>query len=222
MNVLSLKNSQYFFSVAFLVLLVLNQTQVYAGDKDKASVIQKVQMMTGREDRPVRSVKNVILLIPDGCSLATVSAARWYQWLKNPDKPALYIDPYISGTVRTFSSNAPIGDSAPTASCYMTGELSRAGFVSTYPPFGGKDDIFTVDSTRAYQPLMTVLEAIKLLYGKSSGLVFTCEFTHATPADCSSHTYNRNDYTSISSQMVHNNLDVVIGGGVSILQKECL
>jgi len=219
MSVLSLKNGHYFFSLAFLVLLVLNQTQVYAGNEDKASIIQKVKLTTGREDRPVRPVKNVILMIPDGCSLETVSAARWYQWLQNPDMPALYIDPYVCGTIRTFSSNAPIGDSAPTVSCYMTGEPSRSGFVATYPPYGGNDDILFVDSTKAYQPLMTVLEAVKLLYGKSTGLVFTCEFPHATPADCSSHDYNRNDYTSIASQMVHNNLDVVIGGGVGLLQK---
>ena len=67
----------------------------------------------------VKPVKNVILLIPDGTSLATVSMARWLQWYTNPDKPKLNIDPYLCGTVRTHSSNAPIGDSAPTTSCYM-------------------------------------------------------------------------------------------------------
>ena len=60
----------------------------------------------------VKPVKNVILLIPDGTSLATVSMARWLQWYTNPDKPKLNIDPYLCGTVRTHSSNAPIGDSA--------------------------------------------------------------------------------------------------------------
>ena len=75
----------------------------------------------------VKPVKNVILLIPDGTSLATVSMARWLQWYTNPDKPKLNIDPYLCGTVRTHSSNAPIGDSAPTTSCYMTGQPSRSG-----------------------------------------------------------------------------------------------
>ena len=68
----------------------------------------------------VKPVKNIILLIPDGTSLSTVSIARWLQWYNNPDMPNLAIDPYMCGTVRTFSSNAPIGDSAPTTSCYMT------------------------------------------------------------------------------------------------------
>lgn len=213
------KHSNYSLFFVLVFILFSNLT-AFAASEDKASVLKKIKQTTGREERPVRPVKNVILLIPDGCSFSTVSAARWYQWLKNPDLPGLYIDPFMCGTVRTSSSNAPIGDSAPTTSCYMTGELSRTGFVSTYPPYGGENDIFETDSTRAYQPMMTVLEAVKLLYGKSTGLVFTCEFTHATPADCSSHSYNRNDYKSISSQMVHNNLDVVIGGGVGILEKE--
>ena len=85
------------------------------------------------EKENVKPVKNVILLIPDGTSLATISIARWLQWYQDPSKPKLNIDPYLCGTVRTHSSNAPIGDSAPTTSCYMTGQPSRTGYVSTYP-----------------------------------------------------------------------------------------
>ena len=66
------------------------------------------------EKENVKPVKNVILLIPDGTSLATISIARWLQWYQDPSKPKLNIDPYLCGTVRTHSSNAPIGDSAPT------------------------------------------------------------------------------------------------------------
>lgn len=165
----------------------------------------------------VKPVKNIILLIPDGTSLATVSIARWLQWYNDPHKPNLNIDPYLCGTVRTHSSNAPIGDSAPTTSCYMTGQPSRTGYVSTYPESDVDNDIYPTDPSRAFQPMTTVLEAAKILQGKSTGLVFTCEFPHATPADCSAHSYNRGKYEWIAPQMVHNDLNVVIGGGVSIL-----
>lgn len=168
----------------------------------------------------VKPVKNVILLIPDGTSLSAVSLARWRQWYLNPDKPNLNIDPYLCGTVRTHSSNAPIGDSAPTTSCYMTGYPSVTGFVSTYPWNDGNNDIYPTDPERAYQPLTTFLEAAKIVKGKATGLVVTCEFPHATPADCSAHSYNRGRYDWIAPQMVHNGLDVVIGGGVSILSEE--
>ena len=209
MSLLSIKFKQ----ISIVALLVLISISIQAVNQDKRLVLQQARTSTGRIERPVRPVKNIILLIPDGTSLATVSAARWYQWLLNPARPALYIDPYICGTVRTNSSNAPIGDSAPTTSTYMTGELSRTGFIATYPPADGANDIFTMDTARAYQPMVTVLEAARLLYGKSTGLVVTCEFPHATPADCSAHDYSRTHYRNIAEQMVHNQVDVVIAGG---------
>jgi Alkaline phosphatase len=159
-------------------------------------------------------------MIPDGTSLSAVSAARWYQRYNNPDKPNLHIDPYICGTILTYSSNAPIGDSAPTTSTYMTGYPSRVGHVSTYPAADLENDIVPMDPKMAYQPLMTVWEAARLTQNKAVGLVFTCEFPHATPADCMSHTYNRSKYDWIAPQMVHNQIDVVIGGGNKFLSQE--
>ncbi|GHV59420.1 alkaline phosphatase [Bacteroidia bacterium] len=186
-------------NILFLLLLFIGSSSIIARDK---------------------TVKNVIVLIPDGTSLPVVSAARWYQRYQQPDKTHLNLDPYLCGTILTYSSNAPIGDSAPTTSCYMTGYPSRAGWVSTYPTADPANDIVPMDSARAYQPLMTLLEASRIVKNKSTGLVFTCEFPHATPADCSAHSYNRSKYDWIAPQMVHNRLDVVIGGGVSILNAE--
>ncbi|GHU71362.1 alkaline phosphatase [Bacteroidia bacterium] len=169
------------------------------------------------QDKPI---KNVILLIPDGTSLAAVSAARWYQRYNHPEITKLHLDPYLCGTILTHSSNAPIGDSAPTTSCFMTGYLSRASWVSTYPKADPKNDLIPMDPSKAYQPLMTLWEAARITQGKSVGLVFTCEFPHATPADCVSHTYNRGKYDWIAPQMVHNGIDVLIGGGVQYLKPE--
>lgn len=166
-----------------------------------------------------QEVKNVILLIPDGCSIASVSAARWYQWLTCPDREHLAIDPYLCGTVRTTCSNAPIGDSAPTTSCYMTGYTSLKGWVATYPTADPANDIIPIDPSRAYQPLATVLEAAKL-QGRRTGLVCTCEFPQATPADCASHSYDRGKYDWIAPQQAHNDVDVLIGGGTSQLGAE--
>ena len=165
----------------------------------------------------VKPVKNLIVLIPDGTSLSTVSTSRWYQRYVYPDQTKLAIDPYICGTVLTHSSNAPINDSAPATSTYMTGYLSLTGFVSTYPVSDKENDIVPTDPARAYQPLVTLLEAARIIQQKSTGLVFTCEFPHATPADCAAHSYQRGRYDWIAPQMVHNDVDVVIGGGVSLL-----
>lgn len=176
---------------------------------------------TGRAAAPTgKPVKNVILMISDGTSLSTVSLARWMQAYMHPGQARLHLDPYLCGTVRTSCSNAPIGDSAPTTSCYVSGQPSISGFVSTYPYSCGEADLYPIDTARAYQPTLTLLEAARLERGASTGLVFTCEFPHATPADCSAHSYNRSKYEWIVPQMVHNRLDVVIGGGASLLKAE--
>lgn len=164
---------------------------------------------------PDGQVKNVIVMIPDGTSSAVLSLSRWYQWYLDRNFQNLAVDPLICGMVRTHSSNAPIGDSAPTGSCYATGYESQTGFIATYPPPDSADLLF-VDPAKAYQPLMTVLEAAKL-GGKATGLVFTCEFPHATPADFSAHTPSRKDYRTITEQMINNRIDVVIGGGSVLL-----
>lgn len=167
--------------------------------------------------RPVKPVKNVILLIPDGTSISVVSAARWYQIYNKLGGENLHIDPYFCGTVKTFSSNAPIGDSAPTTSAYMTGMPQQTGNVAIYPPADPDNDLVPVDPAMAYQPLATILEAAKIQQKKAVGMVVTVEFPHATPADCAAHYYARDKYEYIAPQMAYNNLDVMFGGGNSIL-----
>lgn len=165
---------------------------------------------------PVKPTKNVIVMIPDGTSIGVVSAARWYNIYNNLGA-GLAIDPYMCGTVKTFSSNAPIGDSAPTTSAYMTGMPQQTGNVAIYPVADPENDLVYVDPTMAYQPLATILEAARYQQNKATGLVVTCEFPHATPADCSAHYYNRGKYEYIAPQMAYQNLDVMFGGGNSIL-----
>ncbi|PXV68135.1 alkaline phosphatase [Dysgonomonas alginatilytica] len=167
--------------------------------------------------RPVKPVKNVIVMIPDGTSIGVVSAARWYQIYNKLGGENLNIDPYMCGTVKTFSSNAPIGDSAPTTSAYMTGMPQRTGNVAIYPVADPENDLVKVDPSMAYQPLVTILEAAKIQKKKAVGMVVTVEFPHATPADCSSHYYARGKYEYIAPQIAYNNLDVMFGGGNSIV-----
>lgn len=160
----------------------------------------------------VRPTKNLIVMIPDGTSLSVLSASRWLKVYRN-EGTRLHIDPYLSGTVTTFSSNAPIGDSAPTTSTYMTGVALQAGNVAIYPVADSENDLVKLNSDSAYQPLVTILEAMQMEQNKAAGLVITCEFPHATPADCAAHSFNRGDYKAIAPQMAFNNLSVVFGGG---------
>ena len=164
----------------------------------------------------VRPVKNVIVMIPDGTSVGVYSAARWYKFY-NKIGNRLNIDPFLTGTVTTHSSNAPIGDSAPTSSTYATGILQKTGNVAIHPEADPANDIYPVDTNRTYQPAATILEAAKLKKNKAVGLVVTCEFPHATPADFSAHHYSRKNYKALAPQIAYQNLNVMFGGGCGIL-----
>lgn len=161
----------------------------------------------------VKPVKNVILLIADGTSWSTISLSRWIQRYANPEHTALHIDPFMTGSVITYCSDAPTGDSAPTTSCYMTGVPSTVGFISCYPRVRGKEDLVPLDSAQSYAPLVTLMELMRLEKGGATGLVVTCQFPHATPADCAAHYPDRGRYDVLAMQMAHNGIDVVIGGG---------
>ncbi|HBR29523.1 MAG TPA: hypothetical protein DD789_08830 [Firmicutes bacterium] len=58
----------------------------------------------------------VKIMIPDGMSSDVVTLSRWYNGGK-----ALNLDRIASGLVRTYSSDAPIADSAPAATAIATG-----------------------------------------------------------------------------------------------------
>ncbi len=162
--------------------------------------------------KPVKPVKNVILMIPDGTSTSVLSVARWFQSYNGGAKN-LNLDPYLCGLVKVYISNSPVPDSAPAMSAYMTGVLSQAGNISICPPVDSLQDIEPVDPKMTYQPLVTVMEAAKIEKQKAIGVVVTAEFCHATPGACASHHYNRDDYKYLAPQMAYNNLDVVFGGG---------
>jgi len=141
-------------------------------------------------------VKNVILLIGDGMGVSTMSLARWYK-----DGQPLSWDKYVCGLVRTYSADNPITDSAAAATTMATGHKTKTGFLSVLPD----------EMNRA--PVATVLEGARLR-GKSTGLVVTCNLQHATPAAFAAHYPRRSDYESICEQMVYNQVDVLLGGGL--------
>ena len=145
---------------------------------------------------PQQQVKNVILLIPDGTSTDVLSLARWYQG----DKP-LAIDEIICGLVKTNSYDSTITDSAPASTAFATGNKTKSGYVGV-----------KADNT----PCISVLELARLK-GLSTGIVVTCQFPHATPADFVCHYFNRDSYDVLARQFVYNSPDLVFGGGYAYL-----
>ena len=156
-----------------------------------------------------RAARNVIVMVPDGCSFSVQTLARWY---KGGD---LALDGILVGAVKTHAANSVITDSAAAATAFATGHKATVGSLSVG---ARRKDLLTKlrPTANPYKPLSTVLEGARL-EGKATGLVATCHISHATPAAHASHIHNRDLDNEIMEQMVYQGMDVVFGGGKQYL-----
>jgi alkaline phosphatase len=162
--------------------------------------------------RKRRSTKNVIILISDGCGYHQIDAASIYQYGKTGtqvyeefpvrlgmstymvhgdyDPLQAWIDPWYVCDGAT--------DSAAAATTMSTG-------IKTYGGAIGVD----VDGT----PLKHFMQAAEEL-GKSTGVVTSVQFSHATPAGFVAHNVSRNNYAEIANEMIYDSAtDVIMGCG---------
>jgi alkaline phosphatase len=152
-------------------------------------------------------VKNVIVLIPDGCSASIQTLSRWYQ-----NEP-LMLDEMVVGAQETYMANSVVTGSAAAATAFASGWKTTARFIGVAPR---EEDMLSNqnpnDYPEPYSPLATILEGAKL-QGKSVGLVATSRITHATPAGYAAHIQDRGWDNEIMEHLVYQNLDVAFGGG---------
>jgi alkaline phosphatase len=154
-------------------------------------------------------VKNIVFMLSDGTANEAWPLARWVKGER------LASDDILSGAIRTYGADSIITDSAPGATSYATGQKGTDKGISVYPwnvTIAGVD----FDPTRRYVPLATVLEGARLT-GRATGIVATSNVQHATPADFTAHTHDRNNYNEIGEQQVYQNIDVVFAGGAQYL-----
>ncbi|UCF68881.1 MAG: alkaline phosphatase [Acidobacteriota bacterium] len=141
--------------------------------------------------------RNIIFMVPDGMSLANVTATRIY--LNGPDGAPLNLErTAFIGYQRTHSSDSTVTDSAAAASAWACGEKFENGSICY------RDD--------GPQP-ESILERARDL-GKATGLVATSTITHATPAAFGAHVSSRGCETEIARQFVQETeVDLMLGGG---------
>ncbi|MGL5545278.1 MAG: alkaline phosphatase [Cetobacterium sp.] len=159
--------------------------------------------------------KNVIFLIPDGSSSTVSTLARAVY----NDGESLNIDELASGLVKTYNSDTFIADSAPAGTALATGWKTQDKLIGVKPTAATLKGARVPKAGDELAPAASVLEAAKL-NGKAVGIVATSEVLHATPADFTTHSIHRNNYSVIGEQQVHQNLNVVFGGGKSYLKKD--
>ncbi|MGL5052166.1 MAG: alkaline phosphatase [Cetobacterium sp.] len=159
--------------------------------------------------------KNVIFMIPDGSSSTVSTLARAVY----NNGESLNIDELASGMVKTYNSDTFIADSAPAGTALATGWKTQDKLIGVKPGSATLKGARVPKIGDELAPAASVLEAAKLS-GKAVGIVATSEVLHATPADFTSHSIHRNNYSVIGEQQVHQNLNVVFGGGKSYLKKD--
>jgi alkaline phosphatase len=174
--------------------------------------------------------KNIILMIGDGMGIAMITASRIYEGQKNgkdgvTNKLAFESFPYLALS-RTYSADAQVTDSAPSATAMTTGVKTRNDIL------GLNADAVLKDCAGSKGKEVTTIFELAEAAGKSTGAVTTTRITHATPAAAYAHSANRdweNDKQQgdqagkgckdIADQLVNwpagDGMEVAMGGGRS-------
>jgi alkaline phosphatase len=176
-----------------------------------AAVAGLVWAATARGDEG--SVKNVIVMIVDGCSNEQYTFARWYKG------PPLALDAIRTGAVWTWIADSVVADSAPAATAFATGQRTSDKLIGVGPRACTLSVFPKPPVELQYRPLATVLEGARL-QGKGTGVVVTCRVSHATPAGYLAHVPSRKLDDDIMEQIVYQSPDVVFGGGMQYLLPE--
>jgi alkaline phosphatase len=159
--------------------------------------------------------RNVIVLVPDGCGVAHMTAARWFK------AAPLTQDSMEVSLVRTYAANSMITGSAAAATAFATGyktweDSKKAKCLSMRPDSLLLPEPQELPASEKWRPAATILEGARLA-GKAVGLVATCYISHATPAAFASHWHSRDHNNIIMEQIVYQGVDVVFGGGFRYL-----
>ena len=138
------------------------------------------------------SVRNVILMIGDGMGLTHQYAA----YTANGGNLAIERCQYV-GLAKTFSANQYITDSAASGTAIACGEKTDNGMLGIRP-----------DGSRVKSMLEYAAD-----HGLATGMVVTCELTHATPAAFVAHVGGRSENENIAMELSQSKINVCIGGG---------
>lgn len=165
--------------------------------------------------------KNVIVMIADGVSYNQILAADYYLYGEAGKNP--YADFPVQVAMSTYSKGQSQGTEDDGITVYnpdnwqdpfrfghgATDSAAAATAMST----GTKTWDSAVGLDQNKTAITHLYENFEVL-GKSTGVITSVPFCHATPAGFSTHHDNRDEYLILADQMLKvSTLDVVMGGG---------
>jgi alkaline phosphatase len=159
-------------------------------------------------------VKNIILMISDGCGYNAILATDLYQFGAIKGKQAYQEFP-LQSWVSTYSADGLGYDPAQAWKDfkYVESGATDSAAAATAMATGVKtyNSAIGVDVNR--HPLRTIAQQAETT-GRSTGVITTVPFSHATPAGFVAHNENRNNYDAIAREMLLDSAtDVIMGTG---------
>ncbi len=124
--------------------------------------------------------KNLIIFIGDGMGVSTITAGRIWQGQaagQDGESTQTAMDSLdYAALVKTYSNDAQVSDSAPTATAFMTGVKANAGTIDVGP----ESIEGNCASSKGFE--LTSIIALAQDAGLATGVISTARLTHATPA----------------------------------------
>jgi alkaline phosphatase len=164
----------------------------------------------------VEAVKNVIVMISDGCSINHILATNYWQGTSQVYQsfPAqFYMGTYSQDDIEKTAPEPPYDPvKAWEDFGYMLLRPTDSASAATAMSTGVKTYDTRINIGPRGDTLFTVTERATQL-GKSTGVVTSVPWSHATPAGFVAHNISRNDYVGIAQEMLASDLDVIMGCG---------
>ena len=149
--------------------------------------------------RAEEPVKNIIYLIGDGMSIASVSMMQ----LVNKYEPTVFDRAENVALQKSYSADNRVTDSAASGTALATGVKTNNTYLGVLPDGSAVESLFEVAQRE----------------GMATGVVVTTYLQHATPAAFYAHVPSRHEYALISEQLIGSKVDVAIGGGMAFFEE---
>ncbi|XP_064555971.1 alkaline phosphatase, tissue-nonspecific isozyme [Drosophila montana] len=215
--------------LAFLLSLFLSIALVYASEKEMEPIEnernasywmeQAQRQLAERLERSreagggdTRVAKNVIMLLGDGLSITTLTAARILKGQhagRSGEECQLAVEQFpYSGLSKTYCTDSQTADSACAATACLTGVKTNYGSIGQ-----------SAQGAKVESIVHWAQEA-----GKATGIVTTTRLTDASPAAAYAHVKRRSQELDIGRQLIEDApgryLDVILGGGLGKFASE--
>jgi len=157
-------------------------------------------------------VKNIIVMIADGCGYNHIHAASLYRYGRT-DRQVYERFPVRYG-MSTYSVSGSYDPSKAWASFdYVRSGATDSAAAATAMATGDKTYEGAIGVDKNGQPLKTVLERAEEL-GKATGVITSVPISHATPASFVAHNPRRDSYEEIAQEMIlRSATDCIMGAG---------